>query len=117
VIKQNYLILIEAVYDSQGESSNSLLKKKPLGEQNFLTLSKNLNIILTAYPEEVPPGTQRQPSQERISLYELQNLLFAFSSLACIDPGTSDKKFFSSIPFYHLETFEDLCQHVLFPYV
>jgi len=60
----------------------------------------------------------------------LQTLLYKFSHLEAIDPcaarscegypgsPTSDAhSLMGSTPFYHLETFEDLCQHVVYPFV
>lgn len=39
------------------------------------------------------------------------------TNLNTIDPCSVHPKHFGSLPFYHIDTFEDLCQSLLFPYV
>lgn len=62
-----------------------------------------------------------QPSQESekvtLSFLELQTVLYMMSNLNTIDPCSRHPEHFGSVPFYHLDTFEDLCRYVLFSFV
>ena len=39
------------------------------------------------------------------------------TNLNTVDPCVVHPRHFGSLPFYHIDTFEDLCQFLLFPYV
>jgi hypothetical protein len=54
--------------------------------------------------------------EQEISLLELQTILCMIEDESVIDPW-NDKFLCGNQPFYHIDSFDMLCQFVLFPYV
>jgi len=52
-----------------------------------------------------------------MSLTELQTILHMVSDLSHVDPGVINVKSASSMPFFFINSFEELCEQVLFNYV
>ena len=52
-----------------------------------------------------------------LSFLELQTILYMLSDINSIDPGQCIRNLTGSVPFYHLDRFEDLCEIILFKYI
>jgi len=53
---------------------------------------------------------------QEFSMLDLQTIMYMFEGLSLIDPGFVPRRA-SSLPFYLIDSFQDLCQFVLFHYV
>lgn len=52
-----------------------------------------------------------------LSFLELQTILYMFNDINSCDPSPILSQAISSIPFYHIDRFEDLCEILLFKYI
>ena len=105
-----------------GESGINSMQIK-LGEltqkQKQNLMENQIQITLSAISET---GTEQvSVNQDSISLLLLQTLLFQFNGFEIVDPsqaiGHLGFPLIGSTPFYNIETIQDLCQHVIFPFI
>ena len=52
-----------------------------------------------------------------LNYLELQTVIYMFSDINLIDPYVSNNNHMSSIPYFNLVSFQDICKYVLFKYV
>lgn len=62
-------------------------------------------------------GQQSSTKKVDLSFLEMQTILYMFSDINSVEPGSCVKKLASSVPLFHVDSFEDLCEIVLFKYV
>lgn len=119
-VTKNFRVLIEVRYDDLADTEDLLdfSNEEDAHEKGieFNVLHKRISICLKAQLDG-PGGQDVKLSDQSISMFELHNMMFSLSGLPSIDPCTTSNRFLSSVPFYHIETFEELCEQVLFPFV
>ena len=104
-----------------GESGINSMQIK-LGEltqkQKQNLMENQIQITLSAISET---GSEQKSVDQEISLLLLQTLLFQFNGFEIVDPsqaiGHLGFPLIGSTPFYNIETIQDLCQHVMFPFI
>lgn len=120
-----------SVGDSKGQASLRDLIKQGLTNQVQSLMEDHVQITLTAEPEMTDDESlQINVPTDTMSMLLFQTLLHKVCHLEAIDPcsalsnesfpeqtSSSSHQLMGSLPFYHIETFEDLFQHAVYPFV